>query len=76
MTTRIINRDRRRSWRYYRVLSKVFLYLGIVAAVGVAPVSVFVFAGQWGMLWLLIALLILCIIFFACYAYVIGLIRR
>ena len=76
MTTRIINRDRRRSWRYYRVMSKLFLYLGIVAAVGVAPVALFVLTGQWGMLWLLIALLILCIIFFACYAYVIGLIRK
>jgi len=74
--TRIINRDRRRSWRYYRALSKVFLYLGIVAAVGVAPVSLFVLTGQWGILWLLIVLLILCIIFFSCYAYVIGLIRR
>jgi hypothetical protein len=76
MATRIINRDRRRSWRYYRGMSKLFLYLGVIAAVGAAPVLLFVLAGQWSALWLLVVLLVLCIAFFSCYAYVIGLIRK
>lgn len=76
MTTRIINRDRRRGWRYYRVLSRTLLYVGVIAAVACAPVLLFTLSGLWEALWLLLTLLGLCVVLFAFYAYFVGKIRR
>jgi hypothetical protein len=76
MANRLVNRDRRRSWRYYRILSRLFLYLGVLSAVGATPVLIFTLTGLWSVLWLLIVLLVMSVVFFAIYAYVIGKIRQ
>ena len=76
MSTRIINRDRRRNWRYYKIFCKIFLYLGIFSLIAAAPVIVFTISGQWKSLFLLSVLLLLSGLFFALYAYFIDKYKR
>lgn len=76
MSNRILNRDRRRSWRYYKALCKIFLYLGIFSSVAASPVLVFTIVGQWKSLLLPSALLMASGVFFGLYAYFINKYKR
>jgi hypothetical protein len=76
MGNRFVNWDRRRGWRQFRVLSRVFLYLGILAAVAVAPVFFFTLTGNWASLWLLLVLLAASILFFSLHAFIVDKYRR
>ena len=76
MGTRIMNWDRRRGWKQGRLLSRVFLYLGIIAAVAATPVFFFTISGEWDSLWLLLIFLALGILFFSLHAYIVEKYRR
>jgi NADH:ubiquinone oxidoreductase subunit 6 (subunit J) len=72
MSHRIVNRNRRRGWKYYKVVSRLFLYLGVLAIVGAAPVLIFTLTGQWSALWLLITFLGLSVVFFLLHHHFMG----
>jgi len=76
MGTRIVNWNRRRGWRQGRILSRVFLYLGIIAAVAATTLFFFTLSGDWDSLWFLLAFLALSILFFSLHAYIVDKYRR
>ena len=76
MSNRIINRDRRRSWRYRKVFCNTFLYLGLLSFIAATPVVLFTLAGYLTSLYLAAALILSSIVFFSLYAYFVNKYRR